>query len=152
MDFSPSDRVKSLTERLDAFLEEHVYPVELEGLHALDAEVKPGVPYPRILVELRDRAKSEGLWNLFLPGDDGAGLTNWEYGMLCEVMGRSLVSPMVFNCSAPDTGNAEILLEHGPDEKRAQGLEPLLEGTIRSCFSMTEPDTAGSDPTGLAGT
>jgi acyl-CoA dehydrogenase len=89
MDFSPSDRVKSLSERLGAFLDEHVYPVELEALHALDAEVKPGVPYPRILVELRDRAKSEGLWNLFLPGEAGAGLTNWEYGMLCEVMGRS---------------------------------------------------------------
>jgi acyl-CoA dehydrogenase len=151
MDFSPSDRVKSLTERLNAFLDEHVYPVELEALHALDEEVKPGVPYPRILVELRERAKSEGLWNLFLPGDHGAGLTNWEYGMLCEVMGRSLVSPMVFNCSAPDTGNMEILEEHGTDEQKARWLEPLLEGDIRSCFSMTEPEVAGSDPTQLQG-
>jgi acyl-CoA dehydrogenase len=151
MDFSPSDRVKSLTERLDAFLDEHVYPVELEALHALDAEVKPGVPYPRILVELRERAKSEGLWNLFLPGEHGAGLTNWEYGMLCEVMGRSLVSPMVFNCSAPDTGNMEILEEHGTDEQKARWLQPLLEGDIRSCFSMTEPEVAGSDPTQLQG-
>jgi acyl-CoA dehydrogenase len=151
MDFSPSDRVKSLTERLNAFLDEHVYPVELEALHALDAEVKPGVPYPRILVELRERAKSEGLWNLFLPGEHGAGLTNWEYGMLCEVMGRSLVSPMVFNCSAPDTGNMEILEEHGTDEQKARWLEPLLEGHIRSCFSMTEPEVAGSDPTQLQG-
>src|SRR5687768_14771722 len=133
MDFSPSDRVKSLTERLNAFLDEHVYPVDLEALHALDEEVKPGVAYPRILVELRERAKAEGLWNLFLPGDDGgAGLTNWEYGMLCEVMGRTLISPMVFNCSAPDTGNMEILLEHGTDEQKARWLEPLLEGEIRS--------------------
>src|SRR3954453_6487571 len=151
MDFSPSPRVEELSARIAAFLDEHVYPVELEELQALDEEVAAGVPYPRILVELRERAKAEGLWNLFLPGEDGAGLTNWEYGMLCEAMGRSIVSPMVFNCSAPDTGNAEIILEHGTDEKKAQWLEPLLEGTIRSCFSMTEPDTAGSDPTGLAG-
>src|SRR3954469_11114664 len=149
MDFAPSDRVTELTERLNAFLDEHVYPVEMEALRALDDEVGPGVPYPRILVALRERAKREGLWNLFLPGDDGAGLTNWEYGMLCEVMGRSLVSPMVFNCSAPDTGNMEILAEHGTEEQKARWLEPLLEGEIRSCFSMTEPDTAGSDPTGL---
>ena len=151
MDFSPSDRVTSLTERLNAFLDEYVYPVELEALHALDQEVKAGVPYPRILVDLRERAKSEGLWNLFLPGEDGAGLTNWEYGMLCEVMGRSLISPMVFNCSAPDTGNAEILLEHGTDEQKSRWLEPLLEGDIRSCFSMTEPEVSGSDPTQLRG-
>jgi acyl-CoA dehydrogenase len=151
MDFSPSDRVKSLTERLNAFLDEHVYPVELEALHALDEEVKTGVPYPRILVDLRERAKSEGLWNLFLPGEDGAGLTNWEYGMLCEVMGRSLISPMVFNCSAPDTGNMEILLEHGTDEQKERWLNPLLEGDIRSCFSMTEPEVSGSDPTQLQG-
>src|SRR5215216_3894618 len=151
MDFAPSDRVDELTGRLNAFLDEHVYPVEMEALQALDEEVGPGVPYPRILVELRDRARAEGLWNLFLPGEHGAGLTNWEYGMLCEVMGRSMVSPFVVNCSAPDTGNAEILLEHGTDEQKAQWLEPLLDGTIRSCFSMTEPETAGSDPTGLAG-
>src|SRR3954471_5903294 len=132
MDFSPSPRVEELRGRVDAFLEEHVYPVELEALHALDAAVKPGVPYPRILVELRERAKSEGLWNLFLPGESGAGLTNWEYGMLCEVMGRSLISPMVFNCSAPDTGNMEILEEHGTAEQKARWLEPLLEGEIRS--------------------
>src|SRR3954447_15573571 len=149
MDFAPSPRVVELTARLTEFLDEHVYPVEMEALRALDDEVGPGVPYPRILVELRERAKREGLWNLFLPGDDGAGLTNWEYGMLCEVMGRSLVSPMVFNCSAPDTGNMEILADHGTPEQKARWLEPLLEGETRSCFSMTEPDTAGSDPTGL---
>jgi acyl-CoA dehydrogenase len=149
MDFSPSPRVEQLRERIDGFLDEHVYPVELEALKALDEEVKPGVPYPRILVELRERAKGEGLWNLFLPGDEGAGLTNWEYGMLCETMGRSLISPMVFNCSAPDTGNIEILVDHGTAEQKQRWLEPLLEGEIRSCFSMTEPDTSGSDPTGL---
>jgi acyl-CoA dehydrogenase len=149
MDFSPSERVVELTGRLNDFLDEHVYPVELEVLRALDDEVAPGVAYPRILVELRERARAEGLWNLFLPGERGAGLSNWEYGMLCEVMGRSLVSPMVFNCSAPDTGNMEIIAEHGTPEQKARWLEPLLEGATRSCFSMTEPDTAGSDPTGL---
>jgi acyl-CoA dehydrogenase len=149
MDFSPSERVVELTARLERFLDEHVYPVEMEALKALDDEVAPGVPYPRILVDLRERAKADGLWNLFLTGERGAGLGNWEYGMLCEVMGRSLVSPMVFNCSAPDTGNMEILEEHGTGEQKARWLEPLLDGDIRSCFSMTEPDTAGSDPTGL---
>jgi acyl-CoA dehydrogenase len=151
MDFAPSDRVTELSERIGAFLDEHVYPVEMETLQALDSEVGPGVPYPKILVEIRDKAKAEGLWNLFLPDEHGAGLTNWEYGMLCEVMGRSLVSPFAFNCSAPDTGNIEILIDHGTDEQQAEWLEPLLEGTIRSCFSMTEPATSGSDPTGLAG-
>src|SRR5215217_5284970 len=151
MDFAPSDRVTELTQRIEAFLDEHVYPVEMQTLHALDTEVAPGVPYPRILVELRERAKADGLWNLFLADEHGAGLTNWEYGMLCEVMGRSMVSPFVFNCSAPDTGNIEILIDHGTEEQQARWLEPLLEGTIRSCFSMTEPETSGSDPTGLAG-
>src|SRR5437016_9355114 len=151
MDFTPSDRVLQLRERIETFLDEHYYPVELEVLRALDEGVGPGVPYPRVLVELRERAKAEGLWNLFLPDDEyGAGLTNWEYGMLCETMGRSLVSPMVFNCSAPDTGNMEILIDHGTPEQKDRWLQPLLDGEIRSCFSMTEPETSGSDPTGLA--
>jgi acyl-CoA dehydrogenase len=150
MDFSPSDRVTELLERVREFMEEHVDPVEAEGMKALDEEVAPGVPYPRILVELRERARAEGLWNLFMPDERyGPGLTNWEYGMLCEQMGRSGIAPMVFNCSAPDTGNTEILAEHGTDEQRERWLGPLLEGEIRSCFSMTEPKTAGSDPTGL---
>ena len=92
-----------------------------------------------------------GLWNLFLPDERfGPGLTNWEYGMLCEQMGRSpAVAPMAFNCSAPDTGNMEILAEHGTEEQTTRWLQPLLDGEIRSCFSMTEPDTSGSDPTQL---
>jgi acyl-CoA dehydrogenase len=151
MDFTPSDRVLQLRERIEGFLDEHYYPVELEVLQALDSEVAPGVPYPRILVEMRERAKAEGLWNLFLADDDhGAGLTNWEYGMLCEVMGRSVAAGMVFNCAAPDTGNMEILVDHGTPEQQARWLQPLLDGDIRSCFSMTEPETAGSDPTNLA--
>ncbi len=154
MDFAPSERVERLRERIDAFLDEHVYPVELEALHALDEEVtvETGIAYPPLLVELRERAKADGLWNLFLPDEEhGGGLTNWEYGMLCESMGRSIVAPMVFNCSAPDTGNMEILLEHGTPEQQDRWLKPLLDDHTRSCFSMTEPETAGSDPTGLRG-
>ena len=148
MDFRPSPAVESLTERIEAFMDEHVYPVEGEVHRAIDAEVKPGVPYPEILVEIRSRAKEEGLWNLFLPdAEHGAGLGNWEYGMLCEVMGRSPVAaPMAFNCAAPDTGNMEILAEHGSDEQKRDYLQPLLEGEIRSCFSMTEPEVSGADP------
>ncbi|MEX2253086.1 MAG: acyl-CoA dehydrogenase family protein [Thermoleophilaceae bacterium] len=150
MDFSPSDRVAELRERIRAFTEEHVYPVEAEVMEAVDEEVGPGVAYPSALVELRERARAEGLWNLFLPDEAfGPGLTNWEYGMLCEDMGRSPIAAWAFNCSAPDTGNAEILAEYGTPEQRDEYLAPLLEGESRSCFSMTEPETSGSDPTGL---
>jgi acyl-CoA dehydrogenase len=151
VDFSPSPQVESLLERIREFMDAHVYPNEREAMEALDEEVRPGVPYPQMLVEIRERARSEGLWNLFLPDDrHGPGLTNWEYGLLCEEMGRSPVAaPMAFNCAAPDTGNMEILAEHGSDEQQERWLEPLLEGRIRSCFSMTEPEVSGSDPTTL---
>ena len=153
MDFDLSPRVTELRDRVREFMAEHVYPVEAEALRALDAEVTvdSGRAYPQILVEIRERARSEGLWNLFMADEQhGAGLTNWEYGVLCEEMGRSpAIAPMAFNCAAPDTGNMEILAEHGSDEHRRQWLEPLLEGEIRSCFSMTEPDVSGSDPTTL---
>ncbi len=151
MDFSPSPQVESLRERILAFMDEHVYPNERAVMEGLDEEVGPGVPYPQVLVEIRERARSEGLWNLFLPDErHGPGLTNWEYGLLCEEMGRSPVAaPMAFNCSAPDTGNTEILAEHGTDEQKDRWLTPLLDGQIRSCFSMTEPEVSGSDPTTL---
>jgi acyl-CoA dehydrogenase len=151
MDFNPSPEVESLRERIEAFMEEHCYPVEAEAIQAIDDEVKPGVAYPQILVEIRAKAKEQGLWNLFLPDEEfGPGLTNWEYGILCEQMGRSpIVAPMAFNCSAPDTGNSEILVDHGTDEQKERFLRPLLEGEIRSCFSMTEPEVSGSDPTTL---
>ncbi len=151
MDFAPSERVAELRERVRAFMAEHVMPVEDAAMRALDDEVGPGVAYPAILVELRERARAEGLWNLFMPDEEhGPGLLNWEYGLLCEEMGRSPVAPMVFNCGAPDTGNMEILAEYGTDEQRRRWLGPLLDDHVRSCFSMTEPETAGSDPTGLA--
>jgi acyl-CoA dehydrogenase len=151
VDFDLSPRCEELLERVRAFQEEHVFPVELEALRALDDEVRPGIPYPEILVEIRERARSEGLWNLFLPDEEhGAGLANWEYGVLCEEMGRSpAIAPMAFNCSAPDTGNMEILHDHGTADQQQAWLEPLLEGEIRSCFSMTEPEVSGSDPTTL---
>src|SRR5918995_974001 len=151
VDFNPSPEVESLRERIEAFMEEYVYPVEAEAIRAIDEEVRPGVPYPEILVEIRGRAKEQGLWNLFLPDSEyGAGLSNWEYGILCEQMGRSpVVAPMAFNCAAPDTGNMEILVDHGTPEQKERFLQPLLDGEIRSCFSMTEPEVSGSDPTTL---
>jgi acyl-CoA dehydrogenase len=153
VDFELSSRASELRDRIRAFMDEHVYPHEAEAVRALDEEVtvSSGRAYPEILVEIRERAKAEGLWNLFMPDSEhGVGLTNWEYGVLCEEMGRSpAIAPMAFNCSAPDTGNMEILAEHGTDEQKRDWLEPLLEGEIRSCFSMTEPEVAGSDPTTL---
>ena len=151
MDFEITPRVEELRDRVRVFMDEHVYPVELEVMRALDAEVGAGKPYPEILVDIRAEARREGLWNLFMPDDRyGAGLTNWEYGVLCEEMGRSpAAAPMAFNCSAPDTGNMEILADHGTEQQRQEWLAPLLDGEIRSCFSMTEPEVSGSDPTTL---
>jgi len=149
MDFNPSPEVAKLRERVLDFMDAEIYPQEREIMEALDEEVGPGVPYPARLAEVREKAKAEGLWNLFMPDERfGPGLSNWEYGLLCEEMGRSpMAAPMAFNCSAPDTGNMEILAEHGTPEQRERWLEPLLEGRIRSCFSMTEPEVSGSDPT-----
>ena len=133
-------------------MDEHVYPVELEAMRALDDEVGPGAPTREILVEIRAKAREEGLWNLFMPDERyGAGLPTGSTAMLCEEMGRSPpIAPMAFNCSAPDTGNMEILAEHGTRRAAASaGSQPLLDGEIRSCFSMTEPEVAGSDPTTL---
>src|SRR2546426_41033 len=147
MDFEPSPKVRELRDRIAEFIDRHIHPAETAIAAEADL-IRPGVPYPPALVPLRKRAKAEGLWNLFLPDEEyGAGLKNWEYGILCELMGRSLAAPAAFNCSAPDTGNIEILAEFGTPEQKKRWLEPLLEGEIRSCFSMTEPEVAGSDPT-----
>lgn len=149
MDFSPSSRVGELQAQLTAFLDEHVYPAEAIAEEQIAASGDPH-HHPPIIEDLKRRARTAGLWNLFMPDTTyGAGLTNLEYASLAEIMGRSLIAPEVFNCSAPDTGNMEILAEFGTPDQRQQWLEPLLAGEIRSCFSMTEPAVASSDPTNL---
>ncbi|MBS1893889.1 MAG: acyl-CoA dehydrogenase family protein [Actinobacteria bacterium] len=151
MDFEPSDRAKDLSQRVRAFMDEHIYPQELEIEEALDREVSTTVAFPEILVGIREKAKAEGLWNLFLPdAEDGPGLSNVDYGIVNEEIGRATIpAAYAFNCQPPDSGNMEILVEHADAGQRERWLHPLLEGQIRSCFSMTEPETAGNDPTGL---
>jgi len=147
MDFELSDRAKAIEEQLLRFMDEYVYPAERTYMEA--SHEKPDEE-PKIMRELRERAKGIGLWNLFLPDEEwGAGLSNLEYTPLCEIMGRSPIAARVFNCQAPDTGNAEILAEFGTKEQKERWLRPLLEGDIRSCFSMTEPEVSGADPTKL---
>jgi acyl-CoA dehydrogenase len=147
MDFSLNPKVEDLRKRLVAFMDEHVYAAEKVAAEQVHASGDPH-HMPRIIKELQQKAKTQGLWNLFLPDrEHGAGLKNWEYGVLCEIMGRSMIAPRIFNCAAPDTGNMEILAEYGTPEQKKRWLEPLLAGEIRSCFSMTEPEVAGSDPT-----
>ncbi|XP_061240804.1 acyl-CoA dehydrogenase family member 10-like isoform X1 [Bos javanicus] len=154
--FSPEGlppRVRELNQRLKEFMERHVYPAELElQRHQVSAE--RWTPSP-LVEDLKEKAKAEGLWNLFLPLETdpekkyGAGLTNVEYAHLCEVMGTSLYAPEIFNCSAPDTGNMELLVRYGTEEQKARWLIPLLEGKARSCFAMTEPQVASSDATNI---
>jgi acyl-CoA dehydrogenase len=147
MEFAYSDKVKSLQEKVGAFMDAHIYPNE--GRYK--SEVASGDRWQptEIMEELKGRAKEEGLWNLFLPGSHGAGLTNLEYAPLCEIMGRSTMAPEVFNCSAPDTGNMETLELYGTKAQKDEWLVPLLEGRIRSAFAMTEPAVASSDATNI---
>jgi acyl-CoA dehydrogenase len=148
MDFEFSAKTKELQKRLQSFMDVHVYPNEDRFHQEIERERwKP----TRIVEELKPKARREGLWNLFLPHDEnGAGLTNLEYAPLCEIMGRSHMAPEVFNCSAPDTGNMEVLARYGTAEQKEKWLKPLLAGEIRSCFCMTEPDVASSDATNIA--
>src|SRR5271154_307919 len=147
MDFELSAKTKELQKRLQSFMDAHVYPNEDRFHQEIERERwKP----TRIVEELKPKARQEGLWNLFLPHDEnGAGLTNLEYAPLCEIMGRSHMAPEVFNCSAPDTGNMEVLARYGTAEQKEKWLKPLLAGEIRSCFAMTEPDVASSDATNI---
>ncbi|PYR60634.1 MAG: acyl-CoA dehydrogenase [Acidobacteria bacterium] len=149
MNFEYSDKVKDLERRLAAFMNEHVYPNEPVFRQQI-AEGDRWRPTP-IVEALKARARAAGLWNLFLPESEyGAGLSNTEYAPLCEIMGRSPgFAPEVFNCSAPDTGNMEVLVRYGTPDQRRRWLEPLLAGDIRSCFAMTEPDVASSDATNI---
>ena len=145
MDFELSPRTKDLQAKLNAFMDEHVYPNEAvyeEQLNGQDDRWQ----LPLIVEELKREARAQGLWNLFLPdAEHGAGLKNVEYAPLCEIMGRVHWAPEVFNCSAPDTGNMEVLHMYGSPEQQKQWLEPLLTGEIRSAFAMTEPAVASSD-------
>jgi len=148
MDFAFSPKVKDLQKRVTAFMEEHVYPNESRYLeHCAGPNRWQPVP---VIEELKPKARAAGLWNLFLPASEhGAGLTNLEYAPLCEIMGRSVWAPEVFNCSAPDTGNMEVLERYGSPEMKEKWLTPLLAGEIRSCFAMTEPKVASSDATNI---
>ncbi|MEH7438497.1 acyl-CoA dehydrogenase [Neobacillus drentensis] len=150
MDFSYSQKVKDLQEKLTAFMGAYVYPNESVYEQQLNEQESRWSAVPPIMEELKEKAKAEGLWNLFLPESEfGAGLTNLEYAPLCEIMGRSLIGPEVFNCSAPDTGNMEVIVRYGKEQHKEEWLKPLLAGEIRSCFSMTEPAVASSDATNI---
>jgi acyl-CoA dehydrogenase len=146
MDFEFTDKVKALRQRLLAFMDEHIYPNEQRFADEVErARWSP----TRVIEELKPKARSAGLWNLFLPDAEQGGLTNLEYAPLCEIMGRSAMAPEVFNCSAPDTGNMEVLARYGSPDQKGRWLKPLLAGEIRSCFAMTEPAVASSDATNI---
>jgi len=147
MDFQHSPRSQSLQQRLQDFMAQRVYPAE----SLYQQQLREGNRYrnPPVMEDLKAAARAEGLWNLFLPGGHGAGLSNLEYAPLAEIMGRVMWAAEVFNCSAPDTGNMEVLAQYGTDEQKKRWLEPLLAGEIRSAFSMTEPAVASSDATNI---
>src|ERR1019366_971738 len=148
MNFDHSSKVKDFQERLVDFMDEHIYPNAARYHHEIEQHRWQPV---KVIEELKAKARHEGLWNLFLPHDEnGAGLTNLEYAPLCEIMGRSHIAPEIFNCSAPDTGNMEVLARYGTAEQKEKWLKPLLAGEIRSCFAMTEPDVASSDATNIS--
>src|SRR3954465_14894767 len=146
--YQESQKVVELKHRVRSFMDRYVYPNE-ERYYREAEDLGPWKVYP-VVEELKPRAREEGLWNLFLPeSEHGAGLTTLEYAPLCEVMGRSHLAPELFNCSAPDTGNMEVLARYGTREHQARWLKPLLAGEIRSCFAMTEPGVASSDATNI---
>lgn len=149
MNFEYTDKVKSLISQLETFMDKHIYPLEKEYQSFVDAN--PWQIFPK-LDALKEEAKREGLWNLFLPpnyGEYSPGLSNSEYAPLAEIMGKVLWSSQVFNCSAPDTGNMEVLAKYGSQDQKDKWLKPLMDGTIRSSFLMTEPDVASSDATNI---
>ncbi|MFT2091529.1 acyl-CoA dehydrogenase family protein [Paraglaciecola sp. 2405UD69-4] len=151
MNFEYSSKSQALIQRLERFMEEHVYPIEQEYINTVHQSADRWTT-PAVMEDLKQKAKSAGLWNLFLPKEYlpyGAGLSNLEYAPLCEIMGRSLWSAEIFNCSAPDTGNMEVLARYGSEEDKQKWLIPLLEGEIRSAFAMTEPAVASSDATNI---
>ncbi|MFL5443629.1 MAG: acyl-CoA dehydrogenase family protein [Myxococcales bacterium] len=152
MDFALSERTRKLQAALEAFMAAEVYPREAEFFGEVEANRRKGnawVP-TRAIETLKEKARAQNLWNLFLPESEyGAGLSNLEYAPLCEIMGRSFLGPETFNCSAPDTGNMEVLVRYGSPEHKKRWLDPLLRGEIRSGFAMTEPGVASSDATNI---
>ena len=149
MDFDYTAKVRELMAAVNAFMDEHVYPGEAEYFAFVDSADSRWC-VPPVIDDLKSKARAAGLWNLFLPESDfGAGLSNLEYAPLAEIMGRSPIAPEVFNCSAPDTGNMEVLVRYGSAAQKKRWLEPLLNGEIRSAFAMTEPDVASSDATNI---
>ncbi|MBL0212221.1 MAG: acyl-CoA dehydrogenase family protein [Holophagaceae bacterium] len=152
MDFAHSPKAADYIQRVSAFIADHVSPFEETYLSQLKRGPQPW-NVPPLMEEMKDKAKAAGLWNLFLPDAEyGAGLTNLEYAPLAELMGRSLITPEVFNCNAPDTGNMEVLVQYGSAGQKKQWLKPLLEGRTRSAFCMTEPEVASSDATNMRAT
>jgi len=150
MEFEYSKKTKMYMEQLVDFMNKHIYPNESVFREQLDSQADRW-QVPPIMEELKARARERGLWNLFLPESEyGPGLSNLEYAPICELMGRTPIASEVFNCSFPDTGNMEVLVRYGTPEQKKQWLAPLLEGTIRSAFAMTEPDVASSDATNIA--
>jgi acyl-CoA dehydrogenase len=148
MNFENSEKVKDLQEKITDFMNAYVY--EAEDVYKNQVEEGGRWCIPQIMEDLKSKAKAQGLWNLFLPESDlGAGLTNTEYAPLCEIMGRSPIGAEVFNCSAPDTGNMEVLVRYGTEAQKKEWLTPLLNGEIRSSFAMTEPDVASSDASNI---
>ena len=148
MTFEASPKAQGIREQLLAFMDEHIYPNEERHMQEAE-ELGPWKVLP-VIEELKPKARAAGLWNLFMPNEEhGAGLNNLDYAPLCEIMGRTLMAPEVFNCSAPDTGNMEVLARYGTEEHKARWLAPLLRGEIRSCFAMTEPAVASSDATNV---
>jgi acyl-CoA dehydrogenase len=150
MHFAYTEKVEAIRRRLIEFMDAHVHPNEPHFEAWLAEAPSRWSEPPPLLEELKQKARAQGLWNLFLPDPEwGAGLANLEYAPLCEIMGRSLVAPELFNCSAPDTGNMELLAKYGSAAQKKRWLVPLLEGKIRSAFAMTEPDVASSDATNI---
>jgi acyl-CoA dehydrogenase len=151
MGFEVSDRVQDLQDRMTRFMENEVYPNDELYYEQLEACADNNWAPPALLEPMKEKARAEGLWNLFLPKEheEGAGLTNLEYAPLCEIMGRSIYAPEFFNCSAPDTGNMEVFAKYGTPEQKEKYLRPLLDGDVRSAFVMTEPGVASSDATNL---
>jgi acyl-CoA dehydrogenase len=148
MNFEYTEKVKDLQKKLLAFMDEYIYPNE--KVHHQQINEGDRWQPTSIIEELKPKARAAGLWNLFLPENPyGEGLSNLEYAPLCEIMGRSTMAPEVFNCSAPDTGNMEVLARYGSEQQKERWLKPLLNGEIRSCFAMTEPAVASSDATNI---